>query len=301
MITYYKKKIGEREFKILPYFEIGSWINVINPSEEEIDLLCKKFKLDKRNLFSGLDENEIPRLDFIKDNVYIFTKTILPNRTLQTFLIVIGKKFILTLSKEKPYAVEKILKGRVEFFTTQKLKSLIRILFLINEQLEKVIRQTVKEVQVKRKKEVELTENELRDLLEKEDFLNNLVSSYHYLSLLYERIIKRIKFFEQDKEMIKDLIEEIDEGFNLCKSSLKTISNIRDHYVVILSNRLNRAITILTVFTILIDLPAAISGIYGMNLILPLQENHLAFWYIMSIIGFTWIAFVFYLKRKKII
>lgn len=301
MISFYKRKIGEREIRSLLSFEIGCWINVINPSQEEIGFLCKKFKLNKRNLLSGLDENEIPRLDFINGDIYIFTKTILSEKRLQTFLIVIGTNFILTLSKEEPIFFKKIFSGEVEIFTTQKLKTLIKILFLINEGLEKETIKIVKEVRLREVKRREITEKELEELLEKENFLNNLVSSYYYLSLLYERMIKRIDFFEQDKEMIRDLIEEINEGFDLCKSSLKTISNIRAHLSIILTNKLNKVITILTIFTILISLPAAISGIYGMNVALPLQKNPFAFHYIMGIIIFTWISFIFYLKRNKII
>ncbi len=301
MINFYKRKIGDRQIRSLPSFEIGCWISVIDPSPDEVDFLCKKFKLDKRNLLSGLDEYEIPRLDFINEDIYIFTKTILPERKLQTFLIVIGRNFILTLSKKEPTFFEKIFSGKIQIYTTQKLKTLIKLLFLINERFEKETTKVVKEVRASEIQRKEITEQQLEELLEKEDFLNNLVSSYYYLSLLYERMIKRIDFFEQDREMIRDLIEEINEGFDLCKSSLKTISNIRDHLTIILTNKLNKVITILTIFTILISLPAAISGIYGMNIALPLQKNPFAFHYIMGIIIFTWVSFIFYLRKNKII
>jgi magnesium transporter len=144
-------------------------------------------------------------------------------------------------------------------------------------------------------------EEQLEDLLKKEKFLNSLVSSCYYLILLYERMIKKVDFFKEDEELIKDLIEEINEKFNICKSSLKTISNIRNHWTIILSNRLNKTITILTVFTIFITIPAAISGVYGMNVILPLQDNHFAFYCIVGIIVFTWVIFIGYLKKRKII
>ena len=138
-------------------------------------------------------------------------------------------------------------------------------------------------------------------MLEQEDTLNDFVSSYYYINLLYERIIRKIKFFEQDKEILEDLIVEANQGFNLCKSSLKTISNIRSYYDILLSNKLNNIITILTIFTILISFPAAISGIYGMNIILPLQKNPFTFRYILIFVGIVWMGFILYLKKKKIV
>ena len=301
MITYYKRRIGNKKIRQISSIEIGGWINVVNPSQQEIKKLCKKLELDRRSLLSGLDKNEIPRLDFIGKNTYLFTKDILPSQKTQTFLIVIGKDFLLTLSQDKPSFLNKILKGKVEFFTTQKLKSLIEILFLINEGLEKATVKIVRDVQIKRLKKTELSENDLEALLEEEDFLNRLISSYQYIVLVYNRAVKKIPFLKEDKELLEDLIEETDQGFNLCRSALKNISNIREYYTIVLSNRLNKTISILTVFTVLISLPNLIAGIYGMNIALPFAEDSLAFLYITisSLIGL--IFFILYFKKSKII
>ena len=62
MIKYYKRTISQKSIKEISGFQIGCWINVVDPTKKEIDYLVKKFKLDERNLKSGLDPNEIPRL-----------------------------------------------------------------------------------------------------------------------------------------------------------------------------------------------------------------------------------------------
>ena len=303
MIIFLKRTIRQKSIRELPNFEIGCWINVVNPSPKEIKYLVKKFRLDKRNLESGLDTNEIPRLDFVEDATYIFTNVILEiqKREVDTYLIVIGNRFILTLSKTEPDFIKKILGGEVEFITTQKLKCLIKLFFLTNNDFERATVDIVKAVQARRRLSADLKEKELNILLEQENILNNFVSSYYYMNLLYERILRRIKFFEQDKEIIEDLTIEANQGFNLCKSSLKTLSNIRNYYVVLLSNKLNKIITILTIFTILVSFPAAISGIYGMNVALPLQRNPLVFYYLLLFMGGAWISFILYLKKKRIL
>ena len=303
MISYFKRTIKDSSMRIISGMEIGCWISVVNPSSSEIEYLVKKFHLDRRNLESGLDQNEIPRLDFVGDDVYLFAKNVslCQKGEIETFLIVITKKFILTLSRTEPDFVKEILGGKIKFITTQKLKCLIKLFSLMNANFEKLTIELVKKVQAEKKPTRELEERELNNLLEQENILNNLVSSYYYMNLLYERSVRRIKFFEQDREIIEDLITEATQGLNLCKSSLKNISNLRSYYVIFLSNKLNKIITVLTVFTIIISIPAAISGIYGMNVLLPLAKNPLIFYYLILLIIGIWVGFVFYLKRKRII
>ncbi len=303
MISYFKRTIKDNSIKSLSSMEIGSWINVIDPSLEEIKYLVGKFKLDKRNLESALDQNEIPRLDFVNKDIYFLAKSIstAQKEDIETYLIVISKNFILTLSRTEPDFIKKIIKNRIDFITTQKLKCLINLFSLISESFEKLTVNTVKRVQARRRFNDELEEKELNILLEQENILNDLVSSYYYMNLLYERAARRIKFFEQDKEIIEDLIVESTQGLNICKSSLKRISNLRNYYVIFLSNKLNKIMTVFTVFTILISIPAAISGIYGMNVLLPFAKNPLIFFYIILSMVIIWIGFIFYLKNKRII
>ncbi len=307
MITYSKKTIRDKKIKKIPSVEKGCWINVVNPTEEEIGILVNEFKLDKQNLISGLDHNELPRVDFVENDIYIFVKTITPyskfqnyKTNLDTYLVVITEKFILTLSVNEPNFVKNILNNKVEFVTTQKLKCLIRLFFLINREFEKSTIDIVKIVNAKKVQTSKLKERDVSNLLQQEDILNNLVSSYYYMNLLYERLVKKLQFFEEDKEIIEDLIVEANQGFNLCKSSLKALSNIRDYYMISLSNKLNKTITILTIFTIFISIPAAISGIYGMNVRLPFQGNFLSFYYVLLIIAALCVMLFLYFKKKKL-
>ena len=303
MINFYKRTIKDRNIETISSVMIGCWINVIDPSPREISLLVKTFKLDRRNLESALDQNEIPRLDFVDDDIYIFAKNIplQDKKKIETYLIVITKKFILTISKSEPNFVKDILVGKVKFITTQKLKCLISLLSLINASFEKLTVSVVKRVRAEKKSPAELNEKHLYSLLDQEDVLNGLVSSYYHMNLLYERMVRKINFFEQDKEIIEDLITEGNQGFNLCKSSLTNISNIRKYYDISLSSKLNRIITILTIFTIIISIPAAISGIYGMNVFLPFQTKPWAFYLISGVITIICISLLWYLKKKKII
>ena len=272
MITYYKRTVHEKQIKKLQNFETGCWINVVNPSKEEIDFLVDKFKIDRENIISGLDINEVPRVEFAKDKIYIIVKTISEERPyLNTILILIASNYILTLSREQPNFIFKVLKENM-IITTQKYRSLIIFLSLINKEFENSTIETVKIVNNLAASSKKIKENEIYTLLNQEEKLNFYVSSYYYTKMIYEKLIKNLKFFEEDRDIIEDLIISAEEGLNLCKSSLKTISNIREYYNVMISTRINTTITVLTLFTIFLTIFTAISGFYGMNVPLPFQN-----------------------------
>lgn len=303
MIKYYKRTVRDRAVRSISRVGVGCWINVIDPSLEELNFLVKEFKLNRKNLESGLDQNELPRIDTVKKNTYVFAKHISSRaeNEIETYLIVVTKDFVLTLSKSRPCFLEEIFNGKIKFITTQKLKCIISIFSAINTSFERLTYTVVKKVKSERKSSTALSEKDLYVLLKQEEILNSLVSSYYYMNLLYDRMVKKVKFFEQDRAIIEDLTTEAKQGLNLCRSSLKNISNIRKYYDISLSSKLNRIITVLTVFTIIISIPAAISGIYGMNVFLPLQESHFAFYIILGFTTFICLALFWYLKKKRII
>lgn len=120
---------------------------------------------------------------------------------------------------------------------------------------------------------------------------------------IYEKILKnkKIKFREKDAEFIEDLIIDMNQTANTNILVLKTISNMRGYYSMAVSNRLNDIITLLTIFTIFLTIPTMISGIYGMNIILPYQENPQIFWILGAIVLGIWGIFFYYVKKKNLI
>ncbi len=298
MITYYKRTLNDRKLKIIDKFSKGCWINVVNPTNEELDFLTNEFKLDKENLLSGLDKNEVPRVEFDDNEIYIIVKILSGKEEfLDTCLILITDKFILTLSSSEPLFVRSVFENKIKITTTQKLKTLIKFLSMINDRFERETIRIVKIVNAKKSSTKEIREKDLRILLQQEEKLNNLISSYYHTSLIYERLLKKVKFFEEDKGIMEDLIIDSNQGLNLCKSSLKTISNLRNYQTILLSNKMNRTITILTIFTIFLGISTAVSGFYGMNVLLPFQDNpHIAL-YLVSVMFLAGISLLVYFFR----
>ena len=301
MIDYYERAQGSRKLQKLPAFKSGCWINVTAPTTEELAELHERFGLDQNLLEEGLDENELPRIDFGLGKIYLFIKTVLSEHEIGTMLIILDNHFLLTMSDKEPSVIKKIIEGKEELITTRKLKCIITILSLLNEEFEQAITNAVKIVQKRRKATAQLREQDMGILLQQEEFLNNLRSMYFYTNLLYSKMIRKIRFVDEDKEQIEDLIVDSKQNLNLCSTSLKTLSNIRDYHAIALTNRLNKTIKILTVFTIIVSIPAAISGLYGMNVALPGEGSQYVFWYVILVIVLLWFAFMYFIWKRRLV
>lgn len=76
---------------------------------------------------------------------------------------------------------------------------------------------------------------------------------------------------------------------------------MNDTFSSVVSNNLNNVMKILTSVTIVLTIPTIISGIYGMNVKLPIAKSPYAFWIIMiGTIVISWIT-IKILKKKNLL
>jgi len=164
------------------------------------------------------------------------------------------------------------------------------------------VRKILKEVKGDKRNIKKLNEKDILDLVLQEDMLNDYLFSFSPLIDMYNRILKfkDLKFKEDEREFIEDLVVDLNQTFNTCKSALKTISNMRNYYSTTLTNNLNRVITILTVFTIFLTIPAVISSVYGMNIPLPFQGIPNIFIFLVGATILIWAIIFFVFKKKKV-
>ncbi|MCK5149474.1 hypothetical protein KAJ87_00930 [Candidatus Pacearchaeota archaeon] len=306
MIEYYSQNKKEEKLTKLQEYSKKGWINVTNPTDEEIDSLVKKFNLSKNNLIDGLDIHENPRFEIDEKKIYIYltapTEKISPEYDC-SFLIVYSNDLFMTISKHPLEIIEKLLNIKRKSETFSFSRNLLKILFLISRMFELSVRKIIKEIKKNKKDLNKLTNNDIAKLIQEEDKLNQYISSFGAIIQTYHRILreKTIKLFKKDEEIIEDLIIDLNETLTLCKYALKSISNMRDYYSTKLSNDLNKKVTLLTIFTIFLTIPTLVAGIYGMNITLPLQTYP----NILAILGFLvfgiWALLFFILKTFKVI
>jgi magnesium transporter len=306
MINYYKRDIRKKEMVEIKEFCKTCWVNVVSPDEEEIKLIVDKFRLDKDLVLDGLDIFEIPRFEEESGNSYLYLRIPtfeIENEYTGSFLIVISNNSLITISDKRLELFDRIFKTKKNFFDNLPSRDLVNILSIMSNKFSHWIRKISKDVKKDRKNLNVLNEKDILDLSVQEDILNDYLSSLEPMRNLYKSVSKSgyLKFKESEREFIDDLTIDIDQTISLCISSLKTITNMRDYYSTILSNNRNQILKVLTLFTIFLTIPMVLSGIYGMNIILPFQTHENAFWFLMGSIGFVWIVSILILRKLKIL
>lgn len=306
MIKYYFKSIRSETLRELTAPKPGTWIHVEKPTEIEIEELAERFNLELGYLQDALDEDEVPRLEREGEQSYMFVRYAYKNdegdMDTAPLLIMFDAEVVLTVSAFQLPAVDALLKGKTVFATTQRTKLILLLLSYISEQYDISISQTSRKIKAirSRLRGQGITNQDLIDFVTLEDELNEFLASLLPTNATLRRLLagRQLTLFEQDEDIVEDLLLNNEQSIEAIRSNLRSISNIRDAYSAISSNNLNRTITLLTIATVLIALPNVFFGMYGMNVTLPFQHAAAAFY---VIVGFNvlLISLIVYIARKK--
>ncbi len=302
MINYFIKTVKDKEIIKLADFQSGCLIYVHNPSENEINFLKEKFFLDTNLLKDALDVYEIPRIE-IKDGFkYIFlripVKLFTSEIATRPFLCVIASNFFLLFSKDKLEFLEKFI-NRADFYTTQRNKLFFYLLYLLCQNYNYEIINISKAVRKLGLKVKEIKEKDIENFVKYEITHQNFMAALVPIKYIFNDLLQKgyLEMFDEDKDLIEDLILKINQLEDLSKANIKNIIHIREAFEIILQNKVNKAIKALTALTIIFAVPTLIASLYGMNISLPLEDNPYAFSIIIAINLFILIILVYLFKK----
>ena len=79
--------------------------------------------------------------------------------------------------------------------------------------------------------------------------------------------------YEDDQDVLEDVIIENKQAIEMTDIYSNILSSTMDFFASVISNNLNIVMKVLASVTILMAIPTIIGGIFGMNVVLPLQDN----------------------------
>jgi magnesium transporter len=306
MIKYFYKSVRGPAIKELVAPQRGSWVYGEALSEAEQNDLAKLLDLEPGYLEDALDEDEQPRLEREGSQSYIFVRFPYQNsrNEIETapLLIIFDEEHVVTVSPVRLPSLDMFLKSRTPLATTQRAKLVLLILSQISDQYDTFINQTSRQIKSirSRLRGHGITNQDLIDFVTIEDELNEFLASLLPTNATLRRLLvgRHIPLFEEDQDIVEDLLLNNEQSIEAIRSNLRSIGNIRDAYTAISSNNLNQIITVLTLATILVALPNVFFGMFGMNVKLPFQHASWAFSAIL-IFNLLLIATVIFVARKK--
>lgn len=305
MITHYFRTVKDGGLKELEKPRSGVWTHVCEPSDENIQTLVEHYDLDPVVLEDARDFFEVPRFERDGDVTYFFTRYPYNDNREDTetapLLIILGPSFVITVAVRDVPQFAKFFNEKEAVHTTQKGKFFIQILSAIIASYEKEMVRLRRSVHRDRAKLRHIGNREIERFVNYEHELNDIIAALVPTNTWLQQVTGRnfMNMYDDDQEMMEDLMIANSQVIDSARSLLKTIQNVRTASEAILTNNLNATIRTLTVLTILLTIPNIVSSLYGMNVPLPFMQSTYAFFgillAILAIVGMV----AYYFRRNK--
>ncbi len=307
MIAHYFKTLKDSELKVLDAPRTGVWTHVVDPNEAELEMIIEEYGLDRLIIEDALDFFEVPRMEKSGSATYFFTRYPFDDKKedidTAPLLIVVGESFVLTLAQKEVPQFNFFINGKIEIQTTQKARFFIQIMDILTKSFEHELTILRKAVHRNRIQIRKIGNREIERLVNYEHTLNDIVASLVPTNLWLQQLTKGnyMQLYQEDMELMEDLMIDNNQLVDSARSVLKTIQNVRNATESILANRLNATMKRLTTFTIILTIPTIIASLYGMNVAVPLGNNPLAFWIILIFIIIVVVLTVVTFKKTDLL
>lgn len=290
-------------------FEEGIWVNMKNPTEDEINKVSAALKVETDFLKAALDEEERARIESDDGQTLIIVDTPIIEKEGQMNLyttiplaMIIIKHAIITVCLKEDTLLTDFKNNKVKSFLTQfKTRFVLQILYKNSTrylQYLKHIDKTSNKIEQDLHKSMK--NKELIQMLKLEKSLVFFSTALKSNEVVLEKLTKfeYIKNYPEDTELLEDVIIENKQAIEMSNIYSSILSGTMDAFASIISNNLNIVMKFLTSVTIVMAIPTMISSFFGMNVAIPLATPS-AFWIVMgiSLVLCTVTGFTLYKKK----
>lgn len=315
MLKIYNTDIETNEFQEIREFKKGSWINLVNPSENEIKKVCENINIQEDFIRDALDYEEKARIDKEEDDNTILFVVDVPisekgeeneiYTTMPLGMIVVRDEFFLTVSLRKNKIIESFEKRKIKNFQTyKKTRFIFQILYLNSSYYLNYLKQINKETEIAEYILKNSMQNkELLKLLSLEKSLVYFTTSLKSNEIVMEKTLrgKIVKLYEEDEEILEDAITENRQAIEMAQIYSNILNGTMDAYASIISNNLNGVMKFLTSITIILAVPTMISSFWRMNVKLPFENSPMGFLIMVLIAIIMTIAVTLWLNKKDML
>lgn len=293
MITIYKSNGSGLETLEQPL--TGSWLNIIDPSPQEITHLQETLGVPQDFITYPLDQAEMARTEKEDHAMLIILRVPcfqgetadIPYITVPLGII-LTERHIATVCKVETNTVQSIVLGRVRGLATAKRnRFLLHLLFVAANRYLTDLRELNKAVDtLEDRLQTSLRNRELLELLKVQKSLVYFTTALKSNHLMIHHL-QRTQLFQRysdDQELLDDVLTEVDQAIEMTNISSSILSQMMGAFAAIISNNLNAVMKVLASITIVVSLPTMISSFFGMNVVLPLEAQHpIAFMGILAV------------------
>jgi magnesium transporter len=286
----------------------GCWINVINPNSEEITRL-QELGIPSEFITYPLDMDEqarserdngatliIVRVPYYQGDEYDVPYSSLP------LGIILTDRLILTVCKRENEIIQGFSSGRMrDLSTAKRYRFVLRLLLRTAQTYLAYLQEINKVVDALEDQLQRSTRNkEVLELLKYQKSLTYFTTALKSNELLMERLqrMQVFKTYPEDEDLLEDVLIENRQAIEMTNIASNILSSMMDAFASIISNNLNGVMKFLASVTIVLSLPTIITGLWGMNVAVPMASNGWAFLTILGFIFLTTLGTVFIFWKR---
>ena len=280
-------------------FEIGCWIELTNPTDDEVNVVKEFTGMSDNLLKAALDEEESARVDFENGaTMYVVDSPMLVDTedgnmyTTMPVAIIYNEKCIVSVSLSANPVFQTVRLNRNPISTKKPVG------FILNFMLENAKRFSYSLKQIDKKSlrlQAELHKSmrnqELIELLALQDSLVYFSTALSANASVYRKLsrIEGAQSSEEYLELADDVLIESRQATETCSIYRDILKTTMDAFSSVISNNVNNVVKHLTIITILVSIPTLLAGFFGMNVDMPFgwgehgDKNGWEFWIIISL------------------
>ncbi|MDR2076428.1 MAG: magnesium transporter CorA family protein [Desulfovibrio sp.] len=266
------------------------WIHAVNPSPEECLRIAAAQSIPLEYLQATQDSSERPRLEHTDNCLLIITRASLPGppdsevlfTTAPVAAILTPRTAVTVCGREN--LVESLLSAGLKGSGDRPaLRLILTLLFRSSTRyIETLHHLDALMTSIEQTLHKSMQNSELVHMLRIEKsliyFLTALKDNHAVLEKL--RLFPHIRLTPDERDFLDDVLIENRQASDMAEVFIQVIGSVSDAFGAIVSNNLNKVMKLLTGLTLLFMIPTTVAAIYGMNVILPFQENPGAFAFI---------------------
>lgn len=302
MLKYYVRHSAREEFQKADHPpRENAWVHgeLVTPSD--LQALASTYDLKLNILRDVLDKDELPRVEFIDDELYVFVRTAWRTKhgqvlTAPVLLAVKGSVFVSVSAAATDG--HKLATPHTDLESKDTHSLLLGTFAAVVSEYQELMVYTSHVIHDtgQRLRTHEVTNQDFIRFVTVEDNLNEYRLNLNGMLVVAQRLHETLGR-SRDNEAVEDILLYIRQLLVAIDSHSQSITSIRNAYSTIANNTLNLRMKTLTVLTLLVTLPNVFYGMYGMNLALPFAEEP---WAYGAIVGFTVLVVVLvYIVAKK--
>jgi magnesium transporter len=292
--------------------ENGTWVNLLPPlRQQEFAQLSEELDIPLDYLTDSLDIDERARFDEEENVKLIVIKTPTENNSFNEsdayyitipICIILTHHQIVTVNSFENGAIKKFLNTFQNRHPDKKNLMVLKIFEKITQTFMEYLKEINQRRNIMEQKLYDSNRNEeLLELMRIQKSMVYFVTALRSNELLLLKLARTnfLGLNEEELAVLEDLAVDMSQALEMANIYTNILSSTLDAFASIISNNMNNVLKRLTSITIILSLPALVTGIYGMNVPIPYSGSRYAFYIpILLSIGISIIISWYFMKKK---